>query len=146
MRFEKSITNWIIDFMTQIQGLLVEPSQEDCNKIRLYCNVLLISVVSLSGIDYALMKQDLLIESLSMQAKLFPQALAILSDRQDWKHVIPQVFILNFIHTLYKFMTTHNLMIERYFIDSVKKLTNLSYFIILDHGMVKSYENKHYPS
>ncbi|XP_076235300.1 focadhesin isoform X2 [Calliopsis andreniformis] len=100
MRFDKSITNWIIDFMTRIQGFLVEPSEKYCNKIQFYSTVLLISVISLSGIDCTLMKQDLLITSHIMQTELFPQALAILSNRQDWKHVIPQIMEwLNYMRT-----------------------------------------------
>ncbi|XP_054010587.1 focadhesin isoform X1 [Hylaeus anthracinus] len=91
LQFEKFTADWIVDFMTQIQGLLVESLQDHSTKIQFYCRVLFVSVVSLSGIDCMLMKQDLIITSQNVQAQLFPQALAILSDRHHWKHAVPQI-------------------------------------------------------
>ncbi|KZC06418.1 PREDICTED: focadhesin [Dufourea novaeangliae] len=91
MQFVKSITNWIVDFMTQIQGLLLESSQDNSNKVQFYCSVLFVSIISVSGIDCTLMKQDSLATSTNVRVELFPHAISILSDRQDWKHVIPQI-------------------------------------------------------
>lgn len=84
--------------MTKIQGFLVESSQDHSNKIQFYCSILFVSIISSSGIDCMLMKQDLLVTSQNEQTKLFPQALAILSERHVWKHVISQVFTIIFIH------------------------------------------------
>ncbi|XP_043255223.1 focadhesin [Colletes gigas] len=120
LQFEKCTTNWIIDFMTQIQGLLVESPSNHSNKIEFFCNVLFVAIISLSGIDCMLMKQDVLITSENVQAKLFPQALAILSDRQEWKHTIPQIMEwLNYTRTstvpnMYKFTFDRSLICLRH--------------------------------
>ncbi|XP_029048678.2 focadhesin [Osmia bicornis bicornis] len=90
MRFDKSSINWVIDFTTQMQGLLME-SQNHCDKVQFYCDVLFVSIVSLSGINDMLMKQDLLISSRDDRVQLFPEALMVLLNRQDWRHAIPQI-------------------------------------------------------
>lgn len=96
MQFERSSSNWILELMTQVQGFLMDSSQNH-DKIQFYCNVLFISVISLSGIDSMLMKRDLVIKSQNVRIKLFPQALTLLSDRENWKHAIPQVLTITFI-------------------------------------------------
>lgn len=100
MHFERSNSNWILDLMTQIQGFLMESSQNYNDKIQFYCDILFLSIVSLSGIDSMLMKQDVIIKSQNVRIKLFPQALMVLSNREDWKHAIPQVMEwLNYMRT-----------------------------------------------
>lgn len=97
MQCEKSSSKWILDLMMQVQGILMESAPNQNDKAQFYCDILFISVVSLSGIDSMLMKQDLLVKAQNVRAKLFPQALIILSGRQDWKHAMPQVFAITFI-------------------------------------------------
>ena len=97
MHFERSNSNWILDLMTQVQGFLMESSQNYNDKIQFYCNILFVSIVSLSGIDSMLMRQDVIIKSQNVRTKLFPQALMVLSNRENWKHAIPQVFTIIFI-------------------------------------------------
>ncbi|XP_078036049.1 focadhesin [Augochlora pura] len=87
----KSIINWILEFMTQIQALLLESIEDNSSKIEFYCNVLFVSIISLSGIDRTLMKQVFLVTSANVRIELFPRALMILSDRQDWKCAMPQI-------------------------------------------------------
>lgn len=96
--------------MTQVQGFFMESQQNHFDKIQFYCDILFISVISLSGIDSMLMKEDLLIKSQNIKIKLFPQALTIIFERQDWKHAIPQVFTIylyiTIIYILYCIITT----------------------------------------
>nr|XP_033328214.1 focadhesin isoform X1 [Megalopta genalis] len=87
----KSIINWILEFMTQIQVLLLESMQDHSSKIEFYCNVLFVSIISLSGIDRILIKQDLSVTSTNVRIELFPRAIVILSDREDWKSAMPQI-------------------------------------------------------
>lgn len=98
MQFESYSPNWILDLMIQVQGFFMESSQNHNDKVQFYCDVLFVSVISLSGIDSLLMKQDLVVKSQNVRLKLFPQALTVLSNRQDWKHAIPQVFTTTFIY------------------------------------------------
>lgn len=117
MQFERSSSNWILELMTQVQGFLMDSSQNHNNKIQFYCNVLFISVISLSGIDSILMKRDLVIKSENVRIKLFPQALTLLSDRENWKHAIPQMMEwlnymrMNHISDTYKY-TFHRALIS----------------------------------
>lgn len=97
MQYERSSSNWILELMTQVQGFLMDSSQNHNDKIQFYCTVLFTSVISLSGIDSMLMKRDLVIKSQNVRIKLFPQALTLLSDRENWKHAIPQVLTITFI-------------------------------------------------
>lgn len=97
MQYERSSSNWILELMTQVQGFLMDSSQNHNDKIQFYCTVLFTSVISLSGIDSMLMKRDLVIKSQNVRIKLFPQALTLLSDRENWKHAIPQVITITFI-------------------------------------------------
>ncbi|XP_076762769.1 focadhesin [Xylocopa sonorina] len=100
MQLKNMSSNWILELMTQIQGLLMESSSSHNDKILFYFDVLFISVVSLSGVDSMLMKQKLMVESQDIRTQLFPQALAIISDRGDLKHAIPQVMEwLNYMRT-----------------------------------------------
>ncbi|XP_043582564.1 focadhesin isoform X2 [Bombus pyrosoma] len=100
MQFERSSSNWILELMTQVQGFLMDSSQNHNDKIQFYCNVLFISVISLSGLDSMLMKRDLVIKSQNVRIKLFPQALTLLSDKENWKHAIPQMMEwLNYMRT-----------------------------------------------
>ncbi|CAK9809148.1 Focad [Anthophora plagiata] len=100
MQFERFSSTWILDLITQVQGLLTESSQDSNTKVQFYCDVLFVSVVSLSGVDFLLMKRDLLITSQTVRLKLFPQALTVLSERQDWKYAIPQLMEwLNYMRT-----------------------------------------------
>ncbi|XP_003707265.2 focadhesin [Megachile rotundata] len=99
MRFRKSSINWVIDFMTQIQELLIE-SQNHSDKVQFYCDILFVSVASLSGINDMLMKRDLLISSRNERLELFPHALAVLLHKQDWKNAVPQIMEwLNYMRT-----------------------------------------------
>lgn len=97
MQFERSSSNWILELITQVQGFLMDSSQNHNDKIQFYCNVLFTSVISLSGIDSMLMKRDLVIKSQNVRIKLFPQALTLLSNRENWKYAIPQVLTITFI-------------------------------------------------
>lgn len=129
--------------MTQIQGILVEPSQEHCCKAEFYCHILLVSVISLSGIDCMLMKEDLLTTSHNVRIQLFPLALAVLSVRQDWKHAIPQVFTLVFIRTLYNHRSNNILKGEKNCIDFAGKLKFFYILHLSGDGMVELHENEY---
>ncbi|OAD52680.1 Focadhesin [Eufriesea mexicana] len=100
MQFESCSPNWILNLMIQVQGFFMESMQNHNDKVQFYCDVLFVSVISLSGIDSVLMKQDLVIKSQNVRSKLFPQALTVLSNREDWKHAIPQMMEwLNYMRT-----------------------------------------------
>ncbi|XP_031825424.1 focadhesin isoform X2 [Nomia melanderi] len=119
-RFKKSIINWVLDFMIQIQRLLLESVQDHSRKVQFYCSVLFVSVISLSGIDCILVKQDLSVSSANIRIELFPRALAILSDRQEWKYAVPQIMEwLNYMRTstvsdAYKLTFHHSLISLRH--------------------------------
>ncbi|XP_026667483.1 uncharacterized protein LOC108622690 isoform X2 [Ceratina calcarata] len=91
IQFEKSSSNWILDLMTQIQGFSMEAWDDRNERLQFYSDVLFVSIISLSGVDSMLMKCDQEINSKDVRIELFPQALTILSDKQDWKHANPQV-------------------------------------------------------
>jgi len=81
---------WILDFMSRIDTLMMEMEKE--SNIIFYCDILFILVISISGIDSLLSKKQLLITSQEVRIRLFPQAIAMLIDRQVWKSVTRQVF------------------------------------------------------
>ncbi|XP_076657419.1 focadhesin [Halictus rubicundus] len=82
---------WITEFMIKIQVLLLDSMQDHNSKIEFYCSVLFVSIISLSGIDRILMKQNLSVTSANVRIETFTRALTILSDRQEWKCAMPQI-------------------------------------------------------
>lgn len=104
LRLEKSCDlgsqkDWILSFMSHIDALILEVSQEK-NNIIFYCDILFVSIICLSGMDCLLPKKELTILR-DDRIRLFPQALSVLIDRQMWKSISCQVcvkiFMQNFL-------------------------------------------------
>ncbi|KAL6256360.1 hypothetical protein P5V15_012477 [Pogonomyrmex californicus] len=100
LRLEKSCDlesqkDWILDFIRHIDALMVETSDKKIN-ITVYCDILFILVICLSGMDCFLPKKELLITSQDIRMRLFPQAISVLIDRQIWKSITRQVCV-NFL-------------------------------------------------
>ncbi|XP_011689010.1 PREDICTED: focadhesin isoform X2 [Wasmannia auropunctata] len=94
LRLEKSCNleiqkDWILDFMRHIDGLMVEPDKK--NNVTFYCDILFILIICLSGMECLLPKKELLITSQDIRIRLFPQAIAMLIDRQIWKSITRQI-------------------------------------------------------
>ena len=97
LRLEKSCDlgsqkDWISSFMSHIDALIVDTSQEKSN-ITFYCDILFVSVICLSGMDCLLPKKELLVGSQDERIRLFPQAISLLIDRQIWKSISRQVCV-----------------------------------------------------
>lgn len=84
--------NWILDFMSHINALIVEESHEK-NNIIFYCDILFVSIICLSGMDCLLPKRELLTSLRDERIRLFPQAISVLIDRQIWKSISCQVCV-----------------------------------------------------
>ncbi|XP_029676738.1 focadhesin isoform X2 [Formica exsecta] len=82
--------NWILDFMSHINALIVEESHEK-NNIIFYCDILFVSIICLSGMDCLLPKRELLTSLRDERIRLFPQAISVLIDRQIWKSISCQI-------------------------------------------------------
>lgn len=109
LRLEQHCMDWILDFMSSIDALMMESSHE--KDIALYCDILFISVISLSGMDCLLPRKELLITSQNVRIRLFPQAISMLADRQIWKSTTRQVFVIlcklkifHMLHSSYNFL------------------------------------------
>lgn len=94
LRLEKSCDlgsqkDWILSFMSHIDALILEVSQEK-NNIIFYCDILFVSIICLSGMDCLLPKKELTILR-DDRIRLFPQALSVLIDRQMWKSISCQI-------------------------------------------------------
>ncbi|XP_012536229.1 focadhesin isoform X2 [Monomorium pharaonis] len=95
LRSEKSCDfeiqkDWILDFIRNIDAIMVEPSDEK-NNITLYCDILFLLVICLSGMECLLSEKELLITSRDIRIRLFPQAISMLIDRQNWKSITRQI-------------------------------------------------------
>ncbi|KAG7204192.1 hypothetical protein KM043_002028 [Ampulex compressa] len=91
MRFKKSAVTWTLDFIARLQNAVAGSAEESINKINFYCDILFVTIISLSGVDCTLTRRDLIISSPEIRAKFFPQAVAILADRRYWSDIIPQL-------------------------------------------------------
>ncbi|EFN80200.1 Uncharacterized protein KIAA1797 [Harpegnathos saltator] len=92
VRSEKYCVDWVLDFMSRIDALILE-SPDEKDKILFYCDTLFISIICLSGIDCLLPEKESLSASQDLRIRLFPQATFILVDKQIWKSVTRQVLV-----------------------------------------------------
>lgn len=97
LRSEKSCDlesqkDWILDFIRNIDALMIETSDEK-NNITFYCDILFMLVICLSGMECLLPKKELLLTSQDIRIRLFPQAISMLIDRQIWKSITRQVCV-----------------------------------------------------
>lgn len=97
LRLEKSCDlgsqkDWILSFMSHIDALTMETSDEK-NNIIFYCDILFVSIICLSGMDCLLPKKELLTILQDERIRLFPQAISVLIDRQMWKSISCQVCV-----------------------------------------------------
>ncbi|XP_032674486.1 focadhesin-like [Odontomachus brunneus] len=100
LRSEKYCVDWIVEFMSRINTLMLE-SPDEKDKIAFYCDILFISVICLSGMDCLLSKKELLSASQDFRIRLFPQAILMLVNKQIWKSTTRQVFILFTLRLLF---------------------------------------------
>ncbi|KAK2581624.1 hypothetical protein KPH14_002126 [Odynerus spinipes] len=91
VRSKMYTSDWVLDFINCIRAFIPEVSSSK-NKIVFYCDVFIISIICLSGMDSLITDVHSITSSQHVRARLFPQAIAMLADIQYWKdHVIPQV-------------------------------------------------------
>ncbi|XP_024935955.1 focadhesin isoform X2 [Cephus cinctus] len=92
MRTETSSAEWTLDFMGQINKTLLDAPEEDSIKIVTFlCDVLLVTTICLSATDCFLANDESLVISRDVKANLFPQAMAILSQKASSKETIGQI-------------------------------------------------------
>lgn len=144
LRSDKNCVDWIVEFMSHINTLMLE-SPDQKHKIAFYCDILFISVICLSGIDRLLLKKELLSVSQDLRIRLFPQAILMLVDKQIWKSITRQVFLLFFyfmsfvqlkmllqlnLHTSYKDSYTYALLTTKDVIHVIKLKLRRAFFSV----------------
>ncbi|XP_066592979.1 focadhesin [Prorops nasuta] len=98
---------WTLDFMFRIQEKIKEASPEG-KQLEFYCDLLFVSIISLSNLDCLLIEKESIITSVDTRTRLLPLAFITLSEKQVWKENMSQVIkwlrIMNttFVSDVYK--------------------------------------------
>lgn len=83
-----SISNWILELLGQTQVYMVDANQFN-NQVSFMCDVLMISILTISGHNVFLpTEKDI---NMELMMFLFPHALAMQLKNDNWNQNVPQV-------------------------------------------------------
>lgn len=107
MRTESSSSRWSLELMGRIQAVLADASLDDsAQRAAFLCDVFFVSCISLSGSDCLLTNNDSLTLSKDLRASLFPQAIADLVQKENWRSIVTQVIYTNICKLLCRIHNT----------------------------------------